>query len=120
MLDLDKIYTPQEAADFLRAQARTLERWRIDGTGPDFVKVGRRVAYTGAALRAFVEQQTRRFTSEAPPTGEREALAMPKPARTLTAAALPRPTRTFTAAKSARQPPPLRPSPRNNSSRRLR
>jgi hypothetical protein len=85
MLDLDKIYTPSESADYLNSNERTLERWRTTGTGPEFVKVGRRVGYTGRALRAYVERQTRRFTSESSPTAaslrEREAVGATKSAR---------------------------------------
>jgi len=34
---------------------RTLERWRIEGRGPRFVRVGRRVMYRAEDLAAFVE-----------------------------------------------------------------
>lgn len=40
------LLVPQEAAAILRTSPRNLERWRtIEGQGPRYVKVGRRVAY---------------------------------------------------------------------------
>jgi len=42
---------------------RTMERWRKEGKGPRFVKVGRRVAYHGADLIAFREQHKRTHTA---------------------------------------------------------
>jgi excisionase family DNA binding protein len=59
----DALMTPTEAAARLRANARTLERWRTNGTGPAFVKVGRGVRYRAEDLDAFVERQTRTRTS---------------------------------------------------------
>ena len=35
--------TPNETAEILRTSVRTLERTRLEGTGPRFVKFGRRV-----------------------------------------------------------------------------
>jgi excisionase family DNA binding protein len=62
----DKVlYTPDEAAAFLNSNRRTLERWRTTGTGPRFVKVGRRVHYRREALLAFIEQQERSHTGDA-------------------------------------------------------
>ena len=41
---------------------RTLERWRYEGTGPRFVRVGRRVMYAPRALAAFIERRSRTST----------------------------------------------------------
>ncbi len=60
----DELFTPTEAAATLRSNTRTLERWRTTGTGPAFVKIGRKVAYTRASLGEFVAAQTRRHTGE--------------------------------------------------------
>ena len=60
----DPIYTPPETAEKLRSNERTLERWRTTGTGPAFVKIGRRVGYRQSAINAFLQQQTRMYTSE--------------------------------------------------------
>lgn len=60
----EQLYTPDEAAGLLRSNSRTLERWRTTGDGPAYVKIGRRVAYSRAALATFIEQRTRLHTAE--------------------------------------------------------
>ncbi|MER9494167.1 MULTISPECIES: helix-turn-helix domain-containing protein [unclassified Mesorhizobium] len=48
------LLTPPEAAETLRVSARTLERWRMTGSGPKFVRIGpRRLAYRVADILAF-------------------------------------------------------------------
>ena len=61
------IYTTEEAARRLHPDLspRTLERWRIAGRGPRFVKVGRRCGYTAAAIADWLQEQERRHTQEA-------------------------------------------------------
>lgn len=58
------LYTPEEAARFLNSNPRTLERWRSEGNGPRFVKIGRRCHYRRADLDAFIEQQVRSHTGQ--------------------------------------------------------
>lgn len=43
-----------EAADFIGVSRQTLDRWRMDATGPAVHRVGRRVLYSVADLRAFM------------------------------------------------------------------
>jgi hypothetical protein len=43
---------------------RTLERWRVDGSGPRFVKLGRHVRYERAALTEHVKRNSRTFTGD--------------------------------------------------------
>ena len=57
--------TTPEAAKRIRHSERTLERWRLEGTGPEFVKAGRKVLYTDSALEAWVNARTFRSTAEA-------------------------------------------------------
>ena len=57
-IDLELI-EPEEAAGVLGVALNTLADWRWRGVGPDFVKIGKRVCYTRAALRRYVERQTR-------------------------------------------------------------
>ncbi|RWD79761.1 MAG: DNA-binding protein [Mesorhizobium sp.] len=48
------LLTPPEAAETLRVSARTLERWRMTGDGPKFVRIGpRRLAYRVSDVLAF-------------------------------------------------------------------
>ena len=58
LLDTDR------AARYLGSNARTLERWRTEGTGPKFVKVGRRVHYRRATLDAWILQRERSNTRQ--------------------------------------------------------
>ena len=59
------VLTPAEAAVRLLAKPRTLERWRTNGTGPSFVRIGRRVGYRPCDLDAFVASQVRTHTGQA-------------------------------------------------------
>ena len=61
---LQEVSTTEEAARFLRLQKQTLEAWRLRGTGPPFVKLGRRVVYRREALERFMAERERRSTSD--------------------------------------------------------
>jgi excisionase family DNA binding protein len=61
---LNEISTTEEAARFLRLQKQTLEAWRLRGTGPAFLKLGRRVLYRREALERFMAERERRSTSD--------------------------------------------------------
>ena len=55
---------PPAAAEFLGIAVQTLARWRVEGIGPSYVKLGARlVAYPQDALEQFVGRR-RRSTSE--------------------------------------------------------
>ena len=56
--------TQREAAEVLRLSERTLERMRLTGLGPAYVKAGRRVLYRQADLETWVAAQLRVSTSE--------------------------------------------------------
>ena len=43
---------------------RTIERWRSAGSGPPFVKVGRRALYRTGDVERWLERQTRSFSAE--------------------------------------------------------
>jgi hypothetical protein len=51
------------AADLLLLSVRTLQRWRVEGRGPCFLKIGRRVAYRVADVEAWIEGRRRTRTS---------------------------------------------------------
>jgi len=55
----------RQAAAILRLSERTLERMRVAGNGPAYVKVGRRVLYQQEAIQEFVASRVVRSTSEA-------------------------------------------------------
>lgn len=64
-MDAPLFLTQAEAADLLRMSPRTLERHRLAGTGPKFIKAGRRVLYRRADLEAWAEANTFSSTAEA-------------------------------------------------------
>jgi predicted DNA-binding transcriptional regulator AlpA len=51
-------------AAMLGLRPNTLVQWRMGGSGPRFVKLGRRVRYRPADVSDWLEKQTRRSTSE--------------------------------------------------------
>ena len=67
MFDPNRFYQTNDPALLALAARQTLARWRHEGRGPAFVKLGSRVAYSGAALNEWIESQTVRPTSTAAP-----------------------------------------------------
>jgi predicted DNA-binding transcriptional regulator AlpA len=57
--------TQREVAHYLRLSERTLERLRVTGDGPAFVKLLRRVLYRQADLDEWIASRVVRSTSEA-------------------------------------------------------
>ena len=55
----DDLLTVWDAADILLLSPRTLDRYRADGTGPAYYKLGGRVRYKRSDLMAWVEQNRR-------------------------------------------------------------
>jgi hypothetical protein len=49
-----------------RLSPRTLERWRYQGTGPHYLKVGGRIVYRIADIEAFEAEQLRATISDKP------------------------------------------------------
>ena len=68
-MDSKFFLTQNEAAELLRISPRTLERHRVAGTGPRFVKAGRRVLYSQADLEDWTAANTFSSTSEAETAG---------------------------------------------------
>lgn len=58
------LLTTEESAHFLRLQKNTLEVWRLRGTGPAYLKLGRRVLYRRESLEQFMAERERRSTSD--------------------------------------------------------
>jgi len=54
----------EEAAGYTGISASTLNKLRIAGDGPEFLKLGRRVVYETAALDRWLESKRHRSTSE--------------------------------------------------------
>ncbi|MBD8735706.1 helix-turn-helix transcriptional regulator [Sphingomonas sp. CFBP 13706] len=60
-----QILTTREAASFLRLGKPTLERFRLTGAGPVYVKLGGAVRYRSTDLDAWLESRLTRSTSDA-------------------------------------------------------
>jgi excisionase family DNA binding protein len=58
------LLTQREAAMSLRLSERTLERLRVTGGGPRFLKAGKAVRYREADLQAWIEARLFNSTSE--------------------------------------------------------
>jgi excisionase family DNA binding protein len=56
-LATDEILTPEQTGALLKVNERTLERWRCEGKGPAFVRLGRRVRYRRDDLEAWLVRQ---------------------------------------------------------------
>jgi len=65
-----KLLSTAEAADQLGVSASYLNKLRLTGGGPTFVKLSARVCYDPSDLSAWIEAQKRRSTSD---TGEARA-----------------------------------------------
>jgi hypothetical protein len=54
----------RQAGEYLRLAVQTLAKYRVEGTGPAFYKVGRSVLYDRTDLDAFLSTRRRRSTSD--------------------------------------------------------
>ena len=64
------LLTTEEAARYLTLSPRTLERYRVTGEGPRFLKIGRRVVYRRCDLDAWLKNKIRRSTSDPGPDAD--------------------------------------------------
>ena len=62
---LPRYLGPEEAAEYLALSPKTLQRMRVTGEGPPYVKVRRRVIYDRLDLDDWTAKRKRRFTGEA-------------------------------------------------------
>jgi predicted DNA-binding transcriptional regulator AlpA len=62
---METLRTQREAACVLRCSERTLERLRLSGRGPRYIKTTRRVLYRESDLDAWLTARLVRSTSEA-------------------------------------------------------
>lgn len=59
-----RIFTTEEAAEYLGLAKVTLECWRSRGGGPEYLKFGKAVRYRKDHLDRFEESRVRRNTSQ--------------------------------------------------------
>ena len=60
------LLSAREAAALLHLSERTLERFRVSGTGPKFVRLGRSIRYRLTDIEAFIAARIVGSTSERP------------------------------------------------------
>jgi predicted site-specific integrase-resolvase len=60
------LLTPALTGQVLGISPQTLARWRVEGKGPPFVKLGGRVAYRQATLQSWIEGREKQSTSSVP------------------------------------------------------
>lgn len=56
--------TTNDAAALICLSGRTLEKWRVQGQGPNYIKAGKRVLYRQSDLLAWLDSRRRRSTSD--------------------------------------------------------
>lgn len=57
-LDVDRLLSPAELADYLGIPLQTLYQWRHRGEGPPGYRIGRHVRYRSSDIRAWLDDQT--------------------------------------------------------------
>ena len=65
MPDLPKVISAKAAARFVGLSESTLAKLRLNGNGPIYCKLGRRVVYRLTDLEKWLESRTTRDTSDA-------------------------------------------------------
>jgi Helix-turn-helix domain len=58
------LLTVNEAADYVRGSASYLNKLRVTGGGPQYIKRGSRVFYRRADLDRWLDKQVRKSTAE--------------------------------------------------------
>ena len=62
---ISDLLTTPETAEVLRCSKSSLDKWRLKGLRPKFVRVGSRIRYRASDVAEFVAAQTRSSTSAA-------------------------------------------------------
>lgn len=55
----DLIYKPEDLAEYLGVTVGALAQMRYRGNGPKFVKLGKSIRYSDAAIQEWLEQNTK-------------------------------------------------------------
>ena len=63
---IDVVLSPDQTVDYLGSciTRSTLAKWRHFGVGPQFLRIGSRIAYRRSALDAWLSEQERRSTRD--------------------------------------------------------
>ncbi len=60
----EPLLTQQRLSNLINVSERTLERWRVEGSGPTYVKAGRKVLYRPDDVDGWLAASRRKSTSE--------------------------------------------------------
>jgi predicted DNA-binding transcriptional regulator AlpA len=60
----ERFYTQEELAQLWKMSWATLRKWRWEGKGPQYVKLGSRVLYRESDIMAYARENITRSTSE--------------------------------------------------------
>ena len=82
MAKRDDLWTTAEAAEYVGMSPRTLERYRVTGEGPKYLKIGRLVYYLQRDLDDWLKTKVRRSTSDPGPEPKPKPKQRPKGRRT--------------------------------------
>lgn len=63
---IDEMLKEADAADLLCQSVRTLQKWRGNGSGPDYYKLGHSVRYCRADLLMWIAERRHTHTSKIP------------------------------------------------------
>jgi len=63
LTDPDRLLDEGTVADLICHSVRTIQKWRVSGCGPQYVKLGRSVRYRRGDVLAWVESGRRAHTS---------------------------------------------------------
>jgi predicted site-specific integrase-resolvase len=77
-----ELFDPTDAANYLGLAVQTLSRWRVEGGGPPFLKLGSRIRYMRSDLEAFCNARKRKSTSESAASSEAIEQKLQKRVRT--------------------------------------
>jgi predicted DNA-binding transcriptional regulator AlpA len=61
---MQTLLNQREAASALRLSERTLQRFRVDGRGPKYVRAGHSIRYQQNALEEWITSRVRTSTSQ--------------------------------------------------------
>ena len=64
--DRRRLLDVKEAAEFLRLSDKTLNKWRLKGGGPEFIRLGGRILYQLDVLESFLRHRSFPHTSAYP------------------------------------------------------
>jgi predicted DNA-binding transcriptional regulator AlpA len=63
---LENLLSENEISEIFGRSIPTLQKDRLRGNGPPFIKIGRLVRYSPSAVQAWLDDQVRRSTSDQP------------------------------------------------------